>query len=91
MQNQDKRVDQMEKQIGHITEFVGQFREQGKLPSSTVVNPKGGFESAKAMSLRNGKQVGSDPQSSKSRSNEVEELIIEEEEQSTPTAMKGNL
>ncbi|CAN6687747.1 unnamed protein product [Malus baccata var. baccata] len=86
MQNQDKRVDQMEKQIGQIAEFVGQFREQGKLPSSTVVNPKGGFESAKAMSLRSGKQVGSDPQPSNSRSNEVEELIIEEEEQSIPTA-----
>ncbi|CAN6583728.1 unnamed protein product [Malus baccata var. baccata] len=85
MQNQDKRVDQMEKQIGQIAEFVGQFREQGKLPSSTVVNPNGGFESAKAMSLRSGKQVGSDPQPSKSRSNEVEELIIEENEQSTPT------
>ena len=86
MQNQDKRVDPMEKQIGQIAEFVGQFREQGKLPSSTVVNPKGEFESAKAMSLRSGKQVGFDPQPSNSRSNEVEELIIEEEEQSTPTA-----
>ncbi|KAM1302179.1 hypothetical protein ACFX2H_013131 [Malus domestica] len=85
MQNQEKKVDQMEKQIGQIAEFVGQFREQGKLPSSTVVNPKGGFESAKAISLRSGKQVGSDPQPSNSRSNEVEELIIEEEEQSIPT------
>ncbi|KAM1908062.1 hypothetical protein ACFX14_027623 [Malus domestica] len=37
------------------------------------------------MSLRSEKQVGSDPQPSNSRSNEVEELIIEEEEQSTPT------
>ncbi|KAM1216936.1 hypothetical protein ACFX2J_013166 [Malus domestica] len=37
------------------------------------------------MSLRSGKQVGSDPQPSKSRSNEVEELIIEENEQSIPT------
>ncbi|CAN6576693.1 unnamed protein product [Malus baccata var. baccata] len=76
----------MEKQIGQIAEFVGQFREQGKLPSSTVVNPKGGFESAKAMSLRSGKQVGSNPQPSNSRSNEVEELIIKEMEQSTSTA-----
>ncbi|KAM2477449.1 hypothetical protein PS1_044210 [Malus domestica] len=84
MQNQDKRVDQMEKQIGQIAEFVGQFREQGKLPSSTVVNLKRGFESAKAISLQSGKQVGSNPQPSKSRSNEVEELIIEENEQSTP-------
>ncbi|CAN6685897.1 unnamed protein product [Malus baccata var. baccata] len=86
MQNQDKRVDQMEKQIGQIAEFVGQFREQGKLPSSTIVNPNGGFEYAKAMGLRSGKQVGSDPQPSNSGSNEVEELIIEEEEQNTPTA-----
>ncbi|KAM2163183.1 hypothetical protein ACFX1Q_040895 [Malus domestica] len=76
----------MEKQIGQIAEFVGQFKEQGKLPSLTVVNLKGGFESAKAMSLRSGKQVGSDPQPSNSRSNEVEELIIEKEEQSTPMA-----
>ncbi|XP_070677011.1 uncharacterized protein [Malus domestica] len=46
-----------------------------------VVNPKGGFESAKAMHLRSGKQVGSDLKPSKSRSNEEEELRIEEEEQ----------
>ncbi|CAN6544418.1 unnamed protein product [Malus baccata var. baccata] len=59
--------------------------KQGKLPSSTIVNPKGGFESAKAMSLRSGKQVGSDPQPSDSCSNEVEKLIIEDDEQSTPT------
>ena len=64
MQNQGKRVDQMEKQIGQIAEFVGQFREQGKLPSSTIVNPNGGFESAKVMSLRSGKPVGYDPQTS---------------------------
>ncbi|CAN6677958.1 unnamed protein product [Malus baccata var. baccata] len=69
-----------------IAEFVRQFRGQGKLPSLTVVNPKGGFESTKAISLRSGKQVGSDPQPSNSCSNEVEELIIEEEEQSTPMA-----
>ncbi|CAN6716328.1 unnamed protein product [Malus baccata var. baccata] len=37
------------------------------------------------MSLRSRKQVGFDPQPSNSRSNEVEELIIEKEEQSTPT------
>ncbi|CAN6579303.1 unnamed protein product [Malus baccata var. baccata] len=84
--SQDKKVDELEKQVGQIAEFMGQFREQGKLPSSTVVNPKGGFESAKAITLRSGKQVGSDPQPSKSRSNEVEELIIEEEEQGKATA-----
>ncbi|CAN6716633.1 unnamed protein product [Malus baccata var. baccata] len=86
MQIRDKKVDELEKQIGQIAEFMGQFREQGKLPSSTVVNSKSGFESAKAITLRNGKHVGSDPQHSKSRSNEVEELMIEEEEQKPPTA-----
>ncbi|KAM1365521.1 hypothetical protein ACFX14_043858 [Malus domestica] len=40
MQIKDKKVDELEKQVGQIAEFVGQFREQGKLPSSTVVNPK---------------------------------------------------
>ncbi|CAN6697872.1 unnamed protein product [Malus baccata var. baccata] len=86
MQTRDKKVDELEKQVGQIAEFMGQFCEQGKLPSSTVVNPNGGFESAKAITLRSGKQVGSDPQPSKSRSNEVEELIIEEEEQGKATA-----
>ncbi|KAM1091731.1 hypothetical protein ACFX19_019395 [Malus domestica] len=86
MQTRDKKVDELEKQVGQIAEFMGQFREQGKLPSSTVVNPKGGFESVKAITLWSGKQVGSDPQPSKSRSNEVEELIIEEEEQGKATA-----
>ncbi|CAN6557332.1 unnamed protein product [Malus baccata var. baccata] len=85
-QIQDKRVDNLEKQVGQISEFMGQFREQGRLPSSTVVNPKGGFESAKAMHLRSGKQVGSDLKPSKSRSNEEEELRIEEEEQRPLTA-----
>ncbi|KAM2661531.1 hypothetical protein EV2_023828 [Malus domestica] len=40
MQTRDKNVDELEKQVGQIAEFMGQFREQGKLPSSTVVNPK---------------------------------------------------
>ncbi|CAN6725414.1 unnamed protein product [Malus baccata var. baccata] len=86
MQTRDKKVDELEKQVGQIAEFMGQFREQGKLPSSTVVNPKGGFESAKAITLRSGKHVGSDPQHSKSHSNEVDELMIEEEKQKPLTA-----
>ncbi|CAN6573186.1 unnamed protein product [Malus baccata var. baccata] len=55
----DKKVDELEKQVGQITEFMGQFREQGKFLSSTVVNPKGGFESAKAITLRSGKHESS--------------------------------
>ncbi|CAN6720960.1 unnamed protein product [Malus baccata var. baccata] len=51
MQNRDKRMDELEKQVGQIAEFMGQFREQGKLPSSTVVNPRGGVETAKSITL----------------------------------------
>ncbi|KAB2595521.1 S ribonuclease [Pyrus ussuriensis x Pyrus communis] len=80
MQNQDKRLDHLEKQIGQIAEFVGQFRDQGKLPSSTIANPKGGFETAKAIILRSGKEVGTDPQPSKSHHKEDERLQFEEEE-----------
>ncbi|CAN6567575.1 unnamed protein product [Malus baccata var. baccata] len=85
MQNQDKRVDQLEKQIGQIAEFVGKFRDPGQLPSSTIPNPKGGFESAKAITLRSGKEVGAGS-SSKTDHNEDELLQMEEEESKQPTA-----
>ncbi|KAM1877754.1 hypothetical protein ACFX14_039817 [Malus domestica] len=68
-------------QMGQMAEFMGQFREQGKLPSSTVVNPKGRFKSAKAITLRSGKEVGTDPRPSKSSQKEDEKLQFEEEEQ----------
>ncbi|KAM1873215.1 hypothetical protein ACFX13_007074 [Malus domestica] len=85
MQNQDKRVDQLEKQIGQIAEFVGKFRDPGQLPSSTIPNPKGGFKSAKAITLRSGKEVGAGP-TSKTGHNEDEILQMEEEESRLPTA-----
>ncbi|CAN6707376.1 unnamed protein product [Malus baccata var. baccata] len=69
MQNQNKRVDHLEKQIGQIADFVGKFRDQGQLPSSAIPNPKGGFESAKAILLRSGKEVGAGPKPSTSGKN----------------------
>ncbi|XP_070667511.1 uncharacterized protein [Malus domestica] len=72
--------------IGQIAEFVGQFRDQGRLPSSTIANPKGGFETAKAIMLKSGKQVGADPQASKSSQTEDKRLLFAEETQATPTA-----
>ncbi|CAN6547327.1 unnamed protein product [Malus baccata var. baccata] len=86
MQNQDKRMDELEKQVGQIAEFMGQFREHGKLPSSTIANPKGGFETAKAITLRSGRQVRVDPNSSKSSQIEDEKLLQEEEHGAQPTA-----
>ncbi|CAN6544154.1 unnamed protein product [Malus baccata var. baccata] len=83
-ENQNKRVDQLEKQMGQIAEVVGQIRDQGKLPSSTIPNPKRGFESTKAITLRSGKEVGAGS-SSKTGPKEDEMLQREEEESHEPT------
>ncbi|CAN6712738.1 unnamed protein product [Malus baccata var. baccata] len=88
LQSQAKRVDHLEKQIGQIAEFVGQFQDQGRLPSSTVANPKGGFETPKAITLRSGKQVGTEPQASNSSQKDDEKLLFEEEPQTSTTARK---
>ncbi|KAM1043307.1 hypothetical protein ACFX2A_035379 [Malus domestica] len=85
-QIQDKRVDNLEKQMGQIAEFMGQIREQGRLPSSTVVNPNGGFETAKAIMLRSGKQVGADSNTSKSSQDEEDKLMQEEAQRAKATA-----
>ncbi|CAN6707326.1 unnamed protein product [Malus baccata var. baccata] len=78
MQNQAKEVEDLKKQMGQMAEFMGQFiREQGKLPSSTNVNPKGGFESAKAIMLRSGKEVGSESDTPKSAQKEDEKLFMQ--------------
>ncbi|CAN6711721.1 unnamed protein product [Malus baccata var. baccata] len=90
MQNRDKRMDELEKQVGQIAEFMGQFREQGELPSSTVVNPRGGVETAKAIMLRSGKEVGTEPKPSKSALKKDEKLQIEEDEQSLPFLQAKN-
>ncbi|CAN6547339.1 unnamed protein product [Malus baccata var. baccata] len=63
----------------------GKFRDPGQLPSSTIPNPEGGFESAKAITLRSGKEVGAGS-SSKTGHNEDELLQLEEEESKQPTA-----
>ncbi|KAM1104819.1 hypothetical protein ACFX13_013445 [Malus domestica] len=86
MQNQDKRVDQLEKQIGQIAEFVGKFRDPGQLPSSTIPNPKGGFESAKAILLRSGKEIGAGSTPSQTGPKSDVNVQIEKEESSMPTA-----
>ena len=67
MQNQAREVTELKRQVGQMAEFMGQFsREQGKLPSATNVNPKGGFVSAKAITLRSGKEVGIESDTPKS-------------------------
>ncbi|CAN6560275.1 unnamed protein product [Malus baccata var. baccata] len=85
-QIQDKWVDNLEKQMGQIAEFMGKIREQGRLPSSTVMNPKGGFETAKAIMLKSGKQVGTDSNTSKSSQDEEDKLLQEEAQGAKPKA-----
>ncbi|CAN6573223.1 unnamed protein product [Malus baccata var. baccata] len=84
--NEGQEAGRVGKASGEIAEFMGQFREQGRLPSSSVANPKGGFETAKAITLWSGKQVGTEPQASKSSKKEDEKLLFEEETQTSPTA-----
>ncbi|KAM2682002.1 hypothetical protein EV2_013613 [Malus domestica] len=87
VQNQAREVTELKRQMGQMAEFMGQFsREPGKLPSSTDVNPKGGFESAKAITLRSGQEVGSDPSPSKSNQRKDEKMQSEEKEQGLPSA-----
>ncbi|KAM1050615.1 hypothetical protein ACFX1Q_032315 [Malus domestica] len=74
MLNQAKEVDELKKQMSQMAEFMGQIKEQGKLPSTTIMNPRGGFESVKAITLRSGKEVGMDPQPSNSAQTEDEKL-----------------
>ncbi|KAM1050299.1 hypothetical protein TB1_031420 [Malus domestica] len=79
VQNQAREVTELKRQMRQMAEFMGQFsREPGKLPSSMDVNPKGGFESAKAITLRSGKEAGSDPSPSKSNQREDETMQSEE-------------
>ncbi|KAM1895815.1 hypothetical protein ACFX13_044518 [Malus domestica] len=87
VQNQAREVTKLKRQMRQMAEFMGQFsREPGKLPSSTIVNPNGGFESAKAITLRSGKEVGSDPSPSKSNQKEDEKMQYEENERGLPSA-----
>ncbi|CAN6552453.1 unnamed protein product [Malus baccata var. baccata] len=89
MQNQAKEVENLKKQMGQMgqmAEFMGQFsREQGKLPSSTNVNPNGGFKFAKAIMLRSGKEVGSESDTPKSTQEEDDKLEEKEGSINTPT------
>ncbi|KAM2523473.1 hypothetical protein TB2_029676 [Malus domestica] len=86
VQNQAREVTELKRQMGQMVEFIGPFsREQGKLPSLMDVNPKGGFEYAKAITLRSGKEVGSDPNPSKSNQSEDEKMQSEENEQGLPS------
>ncbi|CAN6583794.1 unnamed protein product [Malus baccata var. baccata] len=64
----------------------GKFQDPGQLPSSTIPNPKGGFESAKAILLRSGKEIGEGSTPPQTGPKSDVNVLIEEEESSMPTA-----
>ncbi|CAN6723559.1 unnamed protein product [Malus baccata var. baccata] len=69
-----------------ITICPTKLKKQGKLPSSTIVNSKGGFETAKAITLRSGKELRDHKKPSKQGLNKEEKLLQEEEQEIKATA-----
>ncbi|XP_004308573.1 PREDICTED: uncharacterized protein LOC101292944 [Fragaria vesca subsp. vesca] len=53
--NNMKDIAELKNQVGKIMDFMGKFSESGKLPPSTVPNPKSNFESAKIVAIRSGR------------------------------------
>ncbi|CAN6544191.1 unnamed protein product [Malus baccata var. baccata] len=86
--NHQKEMGEMKNQLGQISEFLGQIREQGRLPSSTIVNPKEGFEIAKAITLRSGKELGDHSKVSNQGHQEDNKLMQEEEKDEEATTRK---
>ncbi|MBT0984576.1 hypothetical protein KJ032_26440, partial [Salmonella enterica subsp. enterica serovar Typhimurium] len=78
MQNQAKKTGELEKQIGQIMEFMAQIQEQSELSNSTIVNPRGDFEIAEAITLGSGMEVGGEPKTSKPSQNMDEQLLLDE-------------
>ena len=79
LQNQAKEMSELKNQFGEIEEFMGQMQEQSELSNSTIVNPKGGFETANTITLRSGKEIGTSSKTSKPSKEEDEKLLQQEE------------
>ncbi|KAM1566669.1 hypothetical protein ACFX11_045918 [Malus domestica] len=86
MQNQAKKIGELEKQIGQIMEFMAQIQEQSELSNSTIENLKEDFEIHDAITLGSAMEVGGEPKTSKPSQNMDEQLLLEEEENNKATA-----
>ncbi|KAM2028090.1 hypothetical protein PS1_020608 [Malus domestica] len=84
LQNQDKKLGELNNQMGEIVEFMGQIQEQSELSNSTIVNPRGDFEIAEAITLGSGIEVRVELNMSKHSLEVNEELMLEEEEEEQP-------
>ncbi|XP_024178260.1 uncharacterized protein LOC112184226 [Rosa chinensis] len=64
-QNQGKEISDLKKQVGECVNKLNQLHDQGKLPSNTIPNPRGGFESAKVVTTRSGRVLSDVPKAQK--------------------------
>ncbi|CAN6711702.1 unnamed protein product [Malus baccata var. baccata] len=71
--------------LGRLPSLLGSLENKESFLVHPFANPKGGFETANAIMLRSGKEVGAGS-SSKTGHNEDEILQMEEEESRLPTA-----
>ncbi|KAM1709603.1 hypothetical protein ACFX1T_000084 [Malus domestica] len=85
-ENQAKKMDELEKQVGQIVEFMAQIQEQSEFSNANIVNSMEDFEITEAITLGSTMEVGTEPRVSKQSQKEDEHLLIEEEEEDTPTA-----
>ncbi|XP_062017928.1 uncharacterized protein LOC133734314 [Rosa rugosa] len=83
MNTMSKDVEELKKQMGQMIGAMNKFHEQGKLPSQTVPNPRGGFETAKAITTRSGKTLRDAPKAQKDV-----HMDVEEEEKDPATSKK---
>ncbi|KAM1626162.1 hypothetical protein ACFXTN_013196 [Malus domestica] len=85
-ENQANKMDELEKHVGQIVEFMAQIQEQSEFSNANIVNSMEDFEITKAITLGSAMEVGAEPRASKQSQEEDEHLLIVEEEEDTPTA-----
>ncbi|CAN6686362.1 unnamed protein product [Malus baccata var. baccata] len=76
LQSQNNRITNQDKEMSDMKKQI----------SSIVMNPKGDFETVKAITLRSGKELGNHPKPSKQGLNEDEKMLQEEEQEARATA-----
>ncbi|KAM1000297.1 hypothetical protein COP2_007220 [Malus domestica] len=85
-ENQANKMDKLEKQVGQIVEFMAQIQEQSEFSNANIVNSMEDFEITGAITLGSAMEVGVEPMASKQIQGEDEHLLIEGDEEDTPTA-----
>ncbi|KAM2860117.1 hypothetical protein COP2_025452 [Malus domestica] len=75
MQNQAKKMDELEKQVGQIVEFMAQIQEQSEFSNSNIVNSMEDFEITEAIILGSAMEVGAEPRASKQSQEKDEHLL----------------